>query len=528
MSRSDVLLGQYGTIPDDVYLRKIESSNMPEDPMAVENYMRGLLSDFRPDPRSLASDEMRDPDDIGGGTHSTERLSLRHSGGRSEEDPYLPDGTFLDHEFLERDPRSATGEPDWNEARRQKMARAAYIKFYNDDDLSVPETGINPVQMRSLIRNSQQQFKDRYQNFSESFDSWHNGGTVPFPKNSVVAMTLADGSILDLADATAKNRQDAVTVLSNAVKGTPRFTTPDHRVKIARYGRLRPIQDIGANNWNNNRSNAYLDHSIPVEVNGQMVNKLLATMIVDLEGQRANKQVAYQGANYADSAVNQQRATSRGQLNPEDVYKLVMIGLSSNSQVNAANTAFEGMSVNRKNQKISDVNTREMLNNAIIGHHIASNMVQGAKPGPKPHRINLRKNITQSAAASGFHTEQGNRKVGHFPTDTDLKREGLDTRHIEESRTVKNYGMAKPLKVNSNGENVSFENFGGTSRSMKVNAKKYGSKRNDVNSNETDTDMKEFGDVARRAVASDEYHGRSINKSEVGDSKFGDSVDFGL
>jgi hypothetical protein len=523
MSRSGGLDGQYGTIPYDAYLRKIEQSNVQEDPMMVENYMRGLLADFRPDPTSLASDEARDPSDRGGGNHSVERLSLRYSGGRSEETPYLPDGTFLDYEFLERDPRGPTGEPNWNEARRQKMARAQFIKFYNDDDLSIKESGINPAQMRERIRNSQQQFKERFKNFEESHEGWTGAALQARRPTSRVLAGSLDGAIVDLTDTTVRNRQDVVDILSNAIKGMPRNTTPDHRIKISRYGSTRPMQSIGSNNWNNNRSNTYLDHSTPVEINGQMINRSIAILIKDLEGQRVNKQYMMQGAKYSDSAVNQQRE-SRYQLNPEDIHKLVMIGMTSSSHAINSNTKLDTEGTNRTQFNLADVDTRFMLNNTKLDHSIASTMAQSNKAIPKKHRVKLGKNITESAKRQGFFTEQGNNARGGRPgaNGKDLKREGLDTRIIEDSRSIKNYGTAIPMKHNNNMEKIDHEKFGKFSRNTMVRAHNYSSKHVTTADHEYDIDMTEFRDVDRREMGPAKFKGRAGNASEY-DMDFGNS-----
>lgn len=520
MSRVDTLDGQYGTIPDDAYLRKIERTNISEDPMQVENYMRGMLADFRPDAPFLASDEARDPSDRGGGTHSTEILALRHSGGRSEEDPYLPDGTFLDHEFLERDPRGVQNLPDWNEARRQKMARAAFIKFSNDESYSVPESGINPVQMRSLIRNSQQQFKDRYTNFEESQDAWHNGGTMQTTRSSVLPNVTTDGTILDLTDSSVRNRQDAVARLSNNTTGTPRYTTPDHRVKIARYGNIRPMQSMNAQNWNNNRSSAYMDHQIPVEINGQMVNRMLAALIIDIEGQRANKQSVAQGAQYGDSTVNQTHQARR-HLNPEDVMKIAMIGMNSRTQTKSAHSHYDGMMMSRAHANISDGDNRFVQNQTMVNIDMAKSMTQVNRRVTANDRKDMRESIAKSAAQKGVFYEAKNARATRASRTTDIMREGLDTRHIEDSKTVKNYSLVTPMKHRTTHENTDNENFGAHSLSNNTRTKNYRAKNITTATHDYDIDMQEFRDADIRHTGPAEYMARTRPED---DGDFGSST----
>lgn len=523
LSRGYTLAGQFGTIPNDEYFRKIEQFDMREDPMGVENYMRGQLIDYRPDAPFLESDQKRDPSDRGSGYGSRERLSLRYTGARTEEEPYLPDGTFLDHEFMERDPRGTQNLPDFNKAREQKLARAAFIKFSNDDDLSVPETGINPVQMNALIRGSQQQFKDRYRNFDESMDSWHNGGTVPTKKSSMLAMVTKDGTIVNLSEATGLLRQDPVNILSNRVKGIPRWTETDQRVKISRYGQVRPVMDIGANKWNNNRSNSYLDHSIPVEINGELVNKMLAMLIVDLEGQRSTKQQIAKGVDYNESNEDNIRSAKR-KINPADIYKIMMIGMKSGSHAKSANEELDVEGSPHCSMNKLDTNLRFMLNQAILNHEIAASMVQSTrKQGPKESK-DMREHIKNSAADNGIYVTNHNR--GRIERSANrLHRETTDNRHIEEEKVVQSYGAVRAIAQRKTHENADFEDFGSDSR-KNINKLANQGRRKHTTTHDTvdDIDMSEFGDAPfRKHWNKDNYQGRSI-QGDFGDMAVGDST----
>ena len=522
MSRSYTQAGQAGTIPYDEYLRKIQQTNLYEDPEQYEKYVRRQLVDFRPDAPFFESDQPRDPSDRGSGNGSRERLSLRYSGARSEEEPYLPDGTFLDHEFMERDPRGTQNLPDFAAARKQKEARAKFIKFYDDGDLSVPETGINPVQMVSLIRGAQQQFKDRWRNFEESMDSWHNGSPVQRGEKSSVVMTTTDGTIIDLAEATYKQRQDPVNLLSNRNPAMLRLTAPDHRVKVSKYGQVRPIMDIGANNWNTNRNNSYLDHQIPVEINGQMVNRGLAMLILDLEGQRATKQMVAHGTDYDDSQVNLLRE-SRIKINPEDLYKMIMIGMNSRTQSKTANQEyFEGRMMNRKSGKFGDV--RQLLNAGEINHDIASSMVQANRKMNMGEAKSLRDDVQTSAVDYGLYKTNTNRPIGVKKVSNTLAREGLDTRDVENSREVKTYGGIKPSEKYNPHEVLDYETFAKESKHGKVRKHGVGSSKNrSVNDVENDVDMSEFN-LPGRKVARDADLGRATN-AEFGDILRKDSED---
>lgn len=516
MSRSYTLSGQSGTIPYDEYLRKIQQTNIEEDPNQYEKYLRKQLVDFRPDAPFFESDQTRDPNDRGSGNGSKERLALRHSGARSEEEPYLPDGTFLDHEFMERDKRGTQNLPDFGgEGRRHQMTRSGLIKFYKDDDHSVPETGVNPVQMSSQIRGAQQQFKDRWQNFEESMDSWHNGSAATRGERSNVALVTTDGTIINLAEATAKHRQDPVNLLSLRTPAMLRGSAPDHRVKTSKYGMTRPVMSMDYNKWNTNRNNSYLDHEIPVEINGQMVNKGLALMILDLEGQRATKQISAQGTNYDDSQVTMLREM-QARIHPEDLYKMIMIGMTSGTHAPSAQQEyFEGKRVSRSAVHQSDV--REMLNHAEINHDIASSMVQSSRELGKKRSGDLREVVKTSAADYGLYQVSKNRPSQVTKMTSSLVREGLDTRSIEDQRETKTYGGIVPAKMYNAQDKVDQEKYGKQSKMThlrKLNANK--SKNRSVDDSINDVDMDEFALPEARKSKASGRDGRSL-QAEHGD-----------
>lgn len=518
MSRS-FTLGPTGIIPDDEYLRKIQETNLQEDPQAYELYLRKQLVDFRPDAPFFESDQTRDPSDRGSGVGSRSALNLRYEGSRSGETPDLPDGTFLDHEFMERDPRGTQNMPDFAAARKQREARGKFIKFSNDNDYSVPETGINPVQMVSLIRGAQQQFKDRYRNFEESFDGWCNGSANQRGEISSVAMVTSDGTIMNLADANSQLRADPVNVLSNRVPGLPRWTEPDHRVKVSKYGQVRPVQDIGANKWNENRSNAYLDHAIPVELNGQMVNRMLANLILDVEGQRSTKQAVAQGADYAESAVTQMR-DARKKLNPDDIFKLISIGMTSKTQTSSAHERFyNGTSKNNRHRQ-NTLDVRNMLGEVKVNHEMVSSMIQSNRMlGPQEQK-DLRDSVISAGSHHRHHIEQNNRAPSVKQTANTLVREGLDTRHVEESLGVKLYSGIKPTANRNPHEDIDYEKFAKNSRETNNTVRRdTAGKHKDVNDFENDVDMREFALPGRKKQVDASYGvfgGRSL-QSDFGD-----------
>jgi hypothetical protein len=481
--------GSYGTIPEDVYLRKIESSAVYEDPNAVDDHFRSTLVDWKPDKPFFASDLPRSSNDPGGGFGSVERLNLRHSGGRSTEDPYLPDGTFLDWEFAERDPRGTATGPDMRRHYDQQIARASLIKVYNDNDYSVPEQGINPARMVANIKSGMYQFKDRYANFEESQDAWHNGGTGlnkvrGLNGESDVAKYTMDGTVMDLADSTQRNRADAVAVLSADPTIAFRHSTPDHRFKISRYGPVRASQFLKENDWTNNRLSAFMDHNSSVVIDGYRVNKQLANLIIDLQSGRETRQEVAKGAHYDDSRSAANRSS---RLAADDVYKLMMMGVQT-SQAPAANVAMEGQRVHRS-AAVRRADSTAAREGTQYNHVVLDSMQQATRTGETKKKSDLRAAIEQAAVVPELMTENAPRHTADARNRKSISRESLALHPVEESKSIANYAGVKPIQKPTN-DMLAFEEYGSSSldtQQRRGNRSKRIS--NDTTRNEGDTDQ---------------------------------------
>jgi hypothetical protein len=525
MDKSTHLLGNSGAvglIPEDHYMKKIEQTNYPEDPNIVENYYRSTLVDLKPDKPWLASDIARSSDDRGGGFHSVEHLNLRHGASRSLEDPWLPDGTFLDYEFTERDPRGTALGPDMREHVKQQYARADLIKYYNDSDYSVPSEGINPETMRDNIKAGMYMFKDRYQNFEESQGAWHNGGTGVGKRTggSDVGKYTTDGTIMDLVDAQQGNRTDAVARLSADPKTSYRHSTPDHRFKIAKYGMIKPSQFLKENDWSNNRLSTHMDDNQLVEINGQMVNRMLANLIIDLEGIRSTKQEIAKGAEYGDSYMMQLR---KKKLNPEDIYKIMMIDMT---MPNNPNSLYDGKMMVRKIGNTTHEN-RDLMENALTNHEIAESMQQATKLMKERDVKDLRDNVFQTASNRGMYHEGFNRRMVNKSVSTN--RDTQDTRHIENSREIVNYAGIKPSTNNKTDHMLAKEQYGAQSLNTKVRkSNQEVSKQQTVDDHEYDQDRDrlDFGvfDRASRASAQEHMGRESQHNMDIGDMDMGVTV----
>lgn len=105
------------------------------DPIAsdedMDDFRRSVLSDFRPDPRTLESDQKQTR------TDSVSFLRFRYHGTRAGDDPDYHKEMFL--EMTEKDPRRSMTDPDFRQSVKQGWARQLHYKqnLYPDD----PGTG---------------------------------------------------------------------------------------------------------------------------------------------------------------------------------------------------------------------------------------------------------------------------------------------------------------------------------------------------------------------------------------------------
>lgn len=510
--------GGYGTMPEDIYIRKIETTDLYEDPDAVNNYQRDLMKDFRPDAPFLASDQPRSANDRGGGTHSDRFLNLRFGGAPGDtSDPYLPDGTFLDHEFTERDPRGTTNEPNMRNHIEQQYARASFINFGNDSDNSVPSQGISPQDMISNKNALFYQFKDRFKNFDESLGGWHNGGSSFANKDIVGAKSnvLLDGTIINLADSSVRNRSDATTLLSADKRLSYRkYNTTDHRFKTAKYGFIKVRQAIQENDWSKSRRKVEVDRR-QVDINGVMVNKALANLIIDIQGINDTKRAVAKGAVYGDSYKNQ----IAQRIHPSDLKKLAQIGIVSHSA--SANQIIDGMGVNGKMSGLGD--NRKLQNDVKVSQHVLNSMEQGTKKKGKAVK-DIRGVIEESAASNEFYHTNGNRqravKAG------DIRGKVKQNHYIDDAKVAKSYSGIVPSKTNRVIDKVDKTGTGKTSWDNRLHVAKLRgltSNKTTNNTHEQRFGEFEFGtfDKAKKETTSGKM-GRTTQKHMEMSDGFGD------
>jgi hypothetical protein len=396
---TDTIVGSGYLMPEDMYLRKIEQTCMYESPTMVEDFQRSTLKDMRPSKPFFESDQP-----LGDGTginpNSQRFLDFRDTGRLSKYEPHLPDGTFLDWQFLEKDPRGTAQGPDMRKHADQQYARAGNINFYPDNDDSIPESGWNPYQAQMQIRNAQTQVKDRLRIFDTAFDNFHNGGIGVRSGVSVIEQYDADQVIKDVA-MDRSNRAHKTTSLSNDTSIGWRRTT-DHRFKVAKYGKTNKARLMSGDSWYKNRANVHLDHDMLVSWQETNVTKATALLMIDLAKQKRNAHRTGMHTKFAHSEDAQNGRKYK--LTPAD-----MAGMAKRetfeTRTSDAHTELDGESAPATRVMKHDENNIEKT---IINPIVFETMARINQKSRKRDVKDLRDVIQQTAANSNLYMVEKN------------------------------------------------------------------------------------------------------------------------
>lgn len=446
----DSIVGLSGDMPIDMLMRKQELTCQYQDPYEVENHLRELMRDFSCDQPFLASDQMRGGiDEYGtnrGGYQSSQTINLR-SGARTLTDPRLPEGVFLDHQFLEKDPRGVALGPDMKKHVDQQYARKDLIKYFPDNDDSVPQGPMNPWKMQMNVRNAQNTTKDYFKIFDTSKGGWTNGGMTPGYSVSN-KQNIKDGQvIMDPVQMPNINRIDATNNLSNDTSIGWRRTT-DHRFKVAKYGKTNASKSFTTEDWYKNRSNVHIDHDIYVSWQDTNMLKSTALLMMDLSRKKETQQfTGLSGINFGTSAKikNKQK-----KLTPGD-----MAGITARptkeTRVEDSHTALKGEQTPTSGEKlmIHDVKNIEKTH---INPTIVEKMSNINKQMNTQKTDDLRNSIKKSADDNGVYMAMDNKQVTKkFDPTTLWKSIAAYKKGI--SQSVKNY-KAAVTKIEEGGKKL--------------------------------------------------------------------------
>ena len=217
-------------MPYSALRAKFESTNMPENPLATDEYFRDTLRDLSCDKPFFESDQKRDD------THAEEFLSLRHNVHRSGEVPDAPD---INLELTERDPRGTATDPNFRNITRDSWERAGAYKFYSDSSNNVTEREKRPQVLIAQMREQFYNIKERLKIFTTSKDNSAGASNYQWSGTSVGSLNApGDSSVSGRGEVMGLPRSNLTTLQSNnAPLGWE--TTGDAEYKVASYGQVR-------------------------------------------------------------------------------------------------------------------------------------------------------------------------------------------------------------------------------------------------------------------------------------------------
>lgn len=455
MAGTDSIVGTSAEMPFDFYLKKVEQTCVFEPENLMENHFRNTLKDTSTDKPLFESDQIRYDN------YSQDRLNLRHVGRRSELEPNLPDGTFLDHQFLEKDPRGTTTGPLMQKHRDQQFARAKFVKKYYDGDNSVPESGWHPVHIVRDIRNQFYNVKQRLQIFDTSKDS----RTTPSAKYSGPLHSLKNDTIQDdrrpeLRDSANYTRSRATEILSNSTQlGWRRIA--DHKFKVSKYGQVRGIMPLNQQNWSKNRGNVKLDHDVLLSWKDSTVNKSLSLKMIDLAQQKADAHLTGLHTKFEEGKDQSNR---KAVLTSNDLAGME-VRESLTTQTDAPNILIKNEQSNRDGRRYIQQLDSKKMDKVVIDPEIINFMALSNKKLSHRDRDDLRKDIIKSNANYGVLMEQNNRKYNKDVNILENAWNSEDIRFKEESKKVFNYSTIKPENIPKI-VNINFEDYAQKSKQL--------------------------------------------------------------
>jgi len=291
------------------------------------------------------------------------------------------------------------------------------------------------------IRGGQNEFRRRYRNFEESMDAWHNGGTAQTTnKASSFELQTTDGTIVDLTESTYANRQDPVSRLSNDPTILTRESTPDHRVKIARYSTVRKSRNQADDIQLNSRV-ADESRAKPTAESTRR-NLLLAHYIADVSKQKDAGFESFTGTSFNKSNEQGQR---KQRATVEQISRI--INGAELSAAAAAHQKFDGRLVER--QRAVGVIAPAVRGAVLLNHVMAESMKVKAMKGAPRSIENIRKaqqQVEDTALKQKVYVESKNRSRVDEAKTANQTREAMQSHHIEQTRTRANYRGVVPMK----------------------------------------------------------------------------------
>lgn len=229
--------GRSGDVPTTMLMEKFEETDIGNDELAYDDYVRGQIRAFGlPDKNLFEHERPR-----GGVNRSAGMLQLRSNGHRGSADVEKPE-IFLGFAGPEdRDPRGINVDPDMKELVRQEQARMRFVRFTPDHSDNV--TG----GMRSeakVMADNQKLFKikrERLKIFDRQIDGRREGLRRVYAHKSDLAKQVLVQSYGDFIKDYAMNPQRRANIVTrNIIRDSARWRseTSDQDYQIARYSQI--------------------------------------------------------------------------------------------------------------------------------------------------------------------------------------------------------------------------------------------------------------------------------------------------
>lgn len=277
---------------------KYEITPIIESSEILNNYYRQTLSNFQPDIPKFESDLPRKNYD------SISKLNSHYGGRRNNNEPFKED-LFLG--FTDKDPRSIHLNPLMGKYTEQMWRRKDDYKnsFKDDSDNSIPSEGISESKMLKNKKDTYDGFKSRYKNFEESSDAWTNGYSFIKSVKSGLEKQETDNEVDDLTKVELLNkRRDYENILS--LKALPEGwnSTPDHKVKIAKYSKILKSKNLNDIDINKNQNKQVKDNK---SNNLDIEQKLLSQLMIlqeNIINKKLNDNMTHNNIKYQESKDN--------------------------------------------------------------------------------------------------------------------------------------------------------------------------------------------------------------------------------
>jgi hypothetical protein len=437
-------IGQTGTIPTNKYMQKQEITCIIEDPNLLRNHQLQSLRDRRPEKPLYNSDQIRGGLNEDGSRRRTAGetmgiLNLRYGGRRCNTEPYLPDGTFLDHQFVggaEIEPRSISYQPNFRKVAEQWRARGRQHKFYSDKSTTIHEKGWNPTQLSKDLAHFRNLLKGRLKVFETARVGRHNGSGVmrDLTRNNQLDLSVMDSELPQLEGATLRTRKD---FLHTAAMSLPIGwnTTVDHRFRIAHYGPQSNKSAIQDKDWYQNTRAAKNDHEVYVSYEDRVIPLNTAIMLINMTQQRRNEL-----AKEKDSI-----AFSNSMELYNIQHKLVTMDLLGREQKHTGSHT-DVYQENMNASKKFDKKVRKVQNASKLNHKIFDLMTNKNRKLSPQQTDDLRKMIKQSASKMELFAVNN--------TKTAAKRGNI---RMAKNGSQGTHRKGKELKT-ANYRNVAYEN----------------------------------------------------------------------